>query len=1105
MLFCVNLNDSSSVPGEDALALPDAWTKHLLDRRGRATRTVVIDTEAPQRLLDHYAKHAEIFEAPLEAAKGTPAEDQIRAGLALEPDPFAAAFVAALAGRALAPYRTPVDATAFHAWAARNGLAFAAEALTEFYANGLTWYRAANHPGDSMLHFRPQGMYGVTRYANTGDPAFADLRTLTARLPDDEYAKVLDAVGARRTTEAHQFISAVIAPDREDWVRDACTAYAASGRTRYGSKAVWSFISRREQIELSGIRFLNDPSFDVTEIGQVVHALGLDALPLLIDSLEHEFKPSADARDLMFQAIGLLPSETGIAYLLERTVKPQALAALREAAARFPVRTLRAVAATAPGASMHAKARIAGLIRDLGLEPRLPDLDDERRARVEELLAATARHPVAATVPDVFATPPWAPFTKTAKTAVAGLTAPATDELRWAEGEREAWGTMPDDGYEYSYIRGNRPGLWDRMMPKGPDPDHYYFCELLAWSEDERARSALPLWRGEVPNWTGVATVRAILARFGDEAAPRVLEVVKKRPSYRTAMLPFVNLDAARLAADLVSKPRGDRALGRTWLDRHPADAAAFLIPDALGKAGRQRQSAADALKHLAATNRAALDEAAAAYGPAASAAVAAIVDADPLDPQRRVSKGPAWADPVMLPPVLLPGREAALPADAVRTLMASFTLDDPDLLYPGADLLAAECDPVSLTSFSWGLFELWLSSGAPSKDGWAMDQLRRFADDAAVRRLTELIREWPGQSQNRKAVRGLEILGHIGSEAALRSVQSIASNAKFKALKKTAAAQIEVIAERLDLSLDQLADCLVPDFGLSSDEPLVLDYGPRRFTVRFDENLKPYVVDDAGKRRASAPKPAAKDDAEAAQAAFERFGLLRKDIKTAAAELVKRMEAAMVDCRTWTVPEFRRYLVDHPVAWQLTGRLVWQCSTGDGWRSFRLAEDRTAADVEDEPFDLPEDAEVRVAHPINLGEEVAAWAEVFADYEILQPFQQLARPFYTLTDEERASGRVARFEGGKTGSGPMIGLLKRGWLYGSARSGPQGHGIFRPFPEGGFLLVVSAPGVHPGYGYDDGEQTLARVEIALPEEGAVDPARLSEALMVVSRLARAN
>jgi hypothetical protein len=413
--------------------------------------------------------------------------------------------------------------------------------------------------------------------------------------------------------------------------------------------------------------------------------------------------------------------------------------------------------------------------------------------------------------------------------------------------------------------------------------------------------------------------------------------------------------------------------------------------------------------------------------------------------------------------------------------------------------VLTAECDSESLAAFSWGLFELWLSAGSPSKDAWAMGQLQRFADDDAVRRLTERIREWPGQSQNRKAVRGLEVLGAVGSESALRSVHGIAQKAKFKALKKTAAEQIEVIAERLELTLDQLGDRLVPDFGLA-DDSLVLDYGPRSFTIKFDEALKPYVLDDQGKRKASAPKPNAKDDPELAQPAYERFAALRRELKATAVEQVKRLEAAM-GTRTWTSAEFQEYLVDHPLMWHLSSRLVWQA----GDTAFRLAEDRTLADVEDEPFELPEDATVRLAHPLTLGGEVEAWASVLADYEILQPFDQLARPVFELSEGERVSGRLTRFEGAKTGGGPLIGLLKRGWKFGGP-PGRGGYGLYFEIPGDGYLYIESTPGVHPGYGYDNqDEQTFTAVELKLPDGDLIAPSEVSELMYMVSRLTRSE
>ena len=136
------------------------------------------------------------------------------------------------------------------------------------------------------------------------------------------------------------------------------------------------------------------------------------------------------------------------------------------------------------------------------------------------------------------------------------------------------------------------------------------------------------------------------------------------------------------------------------------------------------------------------------------------------------------------------------------------------------------------------------------------LTQLAHFADDDTVRLLAPKVREWPGQSQHKRAVTGLGVLGAIGTEAALRAIQGIADKVKFKALEQEARVQIEAIADGLGLSAEQLADRLVPDFGLGEASALVLDYGPRAFNVAFDEQLKPYVTDADGKPRKSLPKP---------------------------------------------------------------------------------------------------------------------------------------------------------------------------------------------------------------------------------------------------------
>lgn len=129
-------------------------------------------------------------------------------------------------------------------------------------------------------------------------------------------------------------------------------------------------------------------------------------------------------------------------------------------------------------------------------------------------------------------------------------------------------------------------------------------------------------------------------------------------------------------------------------------------------------------------------------------------------------------------------------------------------------------------------------------------------------------------------------------------------------------------------------------------------------------------------------PKPGGQDDKELAEAAYRRFAELKKELRTVAKEQVRRLELAMVEGRAWTVPEFREYFTDHPLMRHLARRLVWQAESDGDRFAFRLAEDNSLTDVEEDVLELPDSALIRLAHPVALGERLADWTEILADYE---------------------------------------------------------------------------------------------------------------------------
>ncbi|XNM44801.1 hypothetical protein ACLK10_11820 [Escherichia coli] len=92
-----------------------------------------------------------------------------------------------------------------------------------------------------------------------------------------------------------------------------------------------------------------------------------------------------------------------------------------------------------------------------------------------------------------------------------------------------------------------------------------------------------------------------------------------------------------------------------------------------------------------------------------------------------------------------------------------------------------------SLAGFAWDLFTAWQTAGAPSKESWAFTALGVLGNDDTARKLTPLIRAWPGESQHKRATVGLDILAAIGSDIALMQLNGIAQKLKFKALQERA------------------------------------------------------------------------------------------------------------------------------------------------------------------------------------------------------------------------------------------------------------------------------------------------------------------------------
>jgi hypothetical protein len=841
-----------------------------------------------------------------------------------------------------------------------------------------------------------------------------------------------------------------------------------------------------------------------------VAELGADALPRL-----EEIAPLAGWMDAAEQraageAMSVIPTDAAFEALLARATQSLLVDrrsddaarnercfgdALGAAMTRFPVRASRTLASWATS-----RGRVAARCRRLLTTVARRDPDAVREARdaldgaarrVADEVLAEVEVPRAAPedLPEILREPPWTRRSRKKRRPRPKIPLePLALEpvVRWRGDERERWavgrGTMPE---HFRALKGE--AMWTRAGERYLAEDAPEMGALLLAAPVALARRLAPRWR---PRSTRRLELRlgAILERLELDALPLGAWLAEQAPKHGVRLLaPFGAVELAPIMGEALRRST-TREDARIWLRRHPDHAAAGLIPLALGDDAKRAKAAEEALASLV---RAGLGEAvrevAARYGDEVGAALEPVLDSDPLEdfPSRR-PKMPPWWDPEALPPPELRGGAGALPTDAVEHFGTMLAFSTPGAVYEGVRIAKRACTPESVARFSWALFEAWLEAGAPTKDKWPMWQLGWLGDDEVAHGLTRLMKDWPRQGAAKRAELGLDVLAEMESDVALVLVNQLAQKARSKSLKKNARAKLERIASMRGLTEDELADRLVPDLGLDEGGAMTLDYGPRRFTVGFDEELKPFVLDESGAPRKSLPKPGKRDDPEKAPAAERAFRDLKKNVRTIGRMQIRRFEEAMVRQRRWSVGDFERYVVGHPLLVHLARRLVFGVYDGERLlRSFRVAEDRSYADEHDEELALSADEGVGVAHPLELGEESRArWDELFHDYELLQPFAQLEREVYRPAEGQPRAAYLEALLDFEALPGRVVGLESRGWQRGEVLDAGVFCWMERDAGDGRVARLELSPGIFAGMILDSDEQRP--IHLTVVRAGAV-------------------
>jgi hypothetical protein len=343
--------------------------------------------------------------------------------------------------------------------------------------------------------------------------------------------------------------------------------------------------------------------------------------------------------------------------------------------------------------------------------------------------------------------------------------------------------------------------------------------------------------------------------------------------------------------------------------------------------------------------------------------------------------------------------------------------------------------DQGSLYLIASEAYQAWLAQGAPAKRKSVILLYSLAANAEGILELRKQIEAWAERSRSSIAADAVKALAMGGSDLALMEVDTLSRKAKNKKVKNAALEAMQLAAASLGMSAEQLADRIVPNLGFSQTGEVNIDYGTRSFTAQLATDLSIRLFNEAGKEIKSLPKPGAKDSQDLASASRSSFMALKKSLKSVADSQKQRLEKALSTERHWSGLDWRKLFIENPIMQGFAISLIWgEYENGILKNSFRYMEEGDFTTCDEGSYELLDDAAIGLIHPVELDEETLnAWSSQLEDYEIVQPFAQLARSVYSPEESQSRKGKAVVFFGGV--QLPAISLtgklLAKGWQRG--------------------------------------------------------------------------
>jgi len=386
------------------------------------------------------------------------------------------------------------------------------------------------------------------------------------------------------------------------------------------------------------------------------------------------------------------------------------------------------------------------------------------------------------------------------------------------------------------------------------------------------------------------------------------------------------------------------------------------------------------------------------------------------------------------------------------------------------ARFVIAQLDKERSSVFALALIKLYIDKGAKPEHKYLMALAALLGNDDVVDKIRTTINKWIDEGRYKMAEHGVGALAIQGSDKALRWVEWYSRKYKSKKANVGNAAleALENAAEELNITIQELGDRIVPDFGF---EGLFKHFSANgdEYRAFIDSNFKIAFFNEDNKKLKSIPA--------AAEATLkDEFKNIAKEVRDIVKSQSSRLEYYLIIQRRWDYHQWQKFFLQNPVMFIYATKILWGIYENDQLtltQTFICNEDTSLINAESEEIVIDENRSIGIVHPTQLHPAaLQQWKQFFFDNSIETIFPQLERRLPNMKDINLSQSIITKFQDKEMAQGSIRSTLEKyGWNKGPTGDGGMIESFNLLYFEKKIEAVLEVEGVGAGFGWGNDER----------------------------------